>query len=178
MISTFDLLGRRMRVSALSGSRCSSHTAPQRPQRHTSMAGVSRCCTSVEPQNEHVAQPEDENPAGITEALHSRSHRDTGGGGARSARRASCGVGGEWSSLKSARARMTHGLAERFGAVVMRLRDREIGVHVAALVIDEVRVLPRSAVALHPKARVANDDLVDCGADRHWFIGGWRIGQR
>ena len=73
---------------------------------------------------------------------------------------------------------MTHGLAERFGAVVMRLRDREIGVHVAALVIDEVRVLPRSAVALHPKARVANDDLVDCGADRHWFIGGWRIGQR
>src|SRR5688500_2381230 len=73
---------------------------------------------------------------------------------------------------------MAHGLAERFGAVVMRLRDREIGVHVAALVIDEVRVLSRSAVALHPKARVVNDDFVDYGADCHRFVGGWRIGQR
>jgi hypothetical protein len=73
---------------------------------------------------------------------------------------------------------MAHGLAERFGAVVMRLCDREVGVHVAALVIDEVRVLPRSAVSLHPKARVVNDDFVDYGAYRHWFVGSWRIGQR
>ena len=69
---------------------------------------------------------------------------------------------------------MARGLAERFGAVVMRLRNRQIGVHVAALVIDKVRVLPRSTVALHPKARVADDDFVDCGGDRNWssVVGG------
>jgi hypothetical protein len=71
---------------------------------------------------------------------------------------------------------MARGLAERFGAVVMRLRDREIGVHVAELAIHEVRLLPGSAVALNSKARVADEDFVDRGADRNWFVGGWRFG--
>ena len=73
---------------------------------------------------------------------------------------------------------MARGLAERFGAVVMRLRDREIGVHVAELAIDEVRLLSGSAVALNSQARVADEDFVDRDADRNWFVGGWRTGQR
>jgi hypothetical protein len=83
-----------------------------------------------------------------------------------------------WSSLKSAGAPMARGLAERFGAVVMRLRNREIGVHIAELVIHEVRLLTGSAVALHPKARVADEDFVNRNADRNCVVRGWRIGQR
>ena len=59
----------------------------------------------------------------------------------------------------------------RFGAIKMRLRDREIGVHVTPLIIDEIHLLPGVGVSFHAEAGPAHDNLVNNGAD-HTLAGG------
>ena len=77
-----------------------------------------------------------------------------------------------WASPGSARQALT-GLAlrmaisppieTRFGAIEISLRDGQIGVHVARLVVDEVPMLPGGAVTLDTKASMADDNLVNGG---------------
>ena len=77
-----------------------------------------------------------------------------------------------WASPGSARQALT-GLAlrmaisppieTRFGAIEISLRDSQIGVYVARLVVDEVPMLPGGAVTLDTKASMADDNLVNGG---------------
>jgi hypothetical protein len=54
----------------------------------------------------------------------------------------------------------------------VRLRHGQIGVHVARLAIDEVRMVPGGVVPVHTEASVAHDDLVNGGGAGYAYVGG------